>query len=84
MDNPIRASNVIILPSHISTTGHNLIVINETATAEVSGVAWQFPGHTDITFTGFQRINAANVVQTTTRYKVARWGISARHYPRTT
>ena len=40
------------IPGHVSAAGNDLIVVQKPTTAEVAGVARQFPADADIAFSG--------------------------------
>ena len=42
------------LPGHISTAGDDLIVVQKATTAQVTGVPWQLPAHSNVALAGFQ------------------------------
>lgn len=67
---------------HVPAAGHYLIVVQETTTGQVTGVARQFPAHTHVTLSRLQTVNRAYVVQTAARHETTRRGVCARHHPR--
>uniref|UniRef100_A0A915K3Y4 Uncharacterized protein n=1 Tax=Romanomermis culicivorax TaxID=13658 RepID=A0A915K3Y4_ROMCU len=71
----------IVEESHITARRHNLIIVDETAAGQVSGVTGQFARHPHVTFARFQRINAANIVQTAAGYEIAARSVRGRHDP---
>ena len=51
-----------LLPSHVPTTGEDLIVVQESTTAEVSSVSWELTGYADSAISVLQTeiINSAH------------------------
>jgi len=80
-----RKTTIInVLPSHVTTGRHNLVIVDESAAGQIAGVAGQLARHAHVTFAGLQRVNTADVVQATASHVVAAWSIRARHDPRAT
>ena len=68
-------------PSHVSGTGYYLVVINKPTAREIACVSRQFSAHSDVSFTCFQTVYGADVVETTTCYVAARGSIGTSHHP---
>lgn len=48
--------------AHVTRTGHDLIVVEETTTGQVTSVTGQFAAHTDIAFTCLQAVYWTDVI----------------------
>lgn len=53
------------LPSHVTGTSDNLVVIVESTTRQVSSVTRQLPADPHVPFPSFKTIDGANVIQPT-------------------
>ena len=47
----------IDLPSHIATTGYNLVIVEEPTATEVASVSRKLPANPNIAFASFQAVN---------------------------
>ena len=47
----------IHLPSHIATTGYNLVIVEEPTATEVASVSRKLPANPNIAFARFQAVN---------------------------
>ena len=47
----------IHLPSHIATTGYNLVIVEEPTATEVASVSRKLPANPNIAFASFQAVN---------------------------
>lgn len=66
---------------HVARGGEDALVADESAAAEVTGMARQLPGDACWAFPRGEVVDGTNVVQTTTSDIVAGGGIRARHDP---
>lgn len=66
---------------HVPRAGEDLIVVEETAAREVSGVSRQFAGHAHVALAGLKAVNGADVVETTAGDVRAGGGVRAGHDP---
>ena len=49
------------LPSHIATTGYNLVIVEEPTATEVASVSRKLPANPNIAFASFQAVNYEKV-----------------------
>lgn len=68
-------------PRHVSGGGEDTGIIQEAARGQITGVPLEFLAHPDISFTGLEAVDGADVVQTSAGNKAARGGIGTSHHP---
>ena len=68
--------------SHITGTGNNLSVVDETAAAEITRMSAQFPSPLHVaTLFAVEVVDRTDIVKTTTSNETSRWRISTGHDP---
>ena len=83
LDDPRSRLDIPEHAGHISRTGYDLAVIDETAAAEITGVSTKLTGTLQVgaTVLVVEVVNGADVIQTTAGHKVARGRIRTGHDP---
>ena len=59
-----------------------MVVVDESATGEVSRVSGEFSTDPNVPFARLQRVDGAHVVQSATRHEVTARSVRAGHHPR--
>lgn len=67
--------------AHVTGTGDDLVVVEETTARQVARVAGQFPADADVALARLEAVYRTDVVETAARHVAARRGVRAGHHP---